>query len=390
MGDDMKLFGTELTEEELRARTGDTAAVGGLRRFTLQDGVSAGVEVVELRTAAGLVVDVLVGRAMDLGRCEYRGVPLAWRSGTGLRHPGLHEYHDEHGLSWLRSFDGLLVTAGMDHILFTAEVDAANYHYPPRSTTWNGLHGRVANIPARLLRAEEVWHQGRCRLVVEGTVTQAAVFGEQLTLRRRIEADLDGCELHLTDTVTNTGFSRTPHMFLYHINLGWPLVDEGARLVMPIQRTRWFTDSVTEQGVSYKDIPEPQPDFVEQVYEHELVDSHGRYHVALLNQRRALGVEVSWDATAFPRFFEWLHLRQGAYAVGLEPSTHHVEGAQAARDQGQMIWLEHGQHRVYRSTLRVLDGEEALAEAAGRISAVHTQPDSAIPPLTPASLEHAG
>jgi hypothetical protein len=388
MGDGMNIVGNDLDERGLRQRTGDIAAVGGLRRFTLHDGVNAGVEVVELRTAAGLVLDILVGRAMDLGRFEYRGIPLAWRSGTGFRHPGLHEYHDEYGLSWLRSFDGLLVSAGLDHTLFTAEVDASNYHYPPRPTSWNGLHGRISNIPARLVRADEIWQDGRCLLVVEGTVTQAAVFGEHLVLRRRIEADLDGLEIRITDTVTNAGFSRTPHMFLYHVNLSWPLVDEGARLVAPISHTEWYTDSVVDQGVSYQQFPPPQPDFVEQVYQHRLVDASGWYHVAVLNERRALGVELSWRSGAFPHFFEWLNLREGAYAVGLEPSTHHVTGAQAARDAGQMIWLDHGESRTYESSVRVLDGDQQLGTVKRRIQAIQIQPEGDIPPMpggTPAS-----
>jgi hypothetical protein len=230
-----------------------------------------------------------------------------------------------------------------------------------------------------LLRAEEVWRDGRCRLVVEGEVNQSAVFGEHLVLRRRIEADLDGTEFHLADTVTNAGFSRTPHMFLYHINLGWPLVDEGTRLVAPIARTRWCTPSVSEQGVSYQRLPPPQPDFVEQVYEHELVAAGGRYHVALLNEHRSLGVELSWDSQALPCFFEWLNLREGAYAVGLEPSTHHVEGAQAARDSQQMIWLDHGERRTYHTTLRVLDGSSNLQEARQRIGSIHAQPQADVP-----------
>ena len=53
----------------------------------------------------------------------------------------MHEYRDEDGLSWLRSFCGLTVTAGLDHTLFTADVDTSNYHYPFRTSAWNGLHG---------------------------------------------------------------------------------------------------------------------------------------------------------------------------------------------------------------------------------------------------------
>jgi hypothetical protein len=44
-------------------------------------------------------------------------------------------------------------------------------------------------------------------------------------------------------------------MRLDHINRGWPLVDEGARLVAPIGQTRFSTDSVQQQRVSYQQFP---------------------------------------------------------------------------------------------------------------------------------------
>ena len=70
-------------------------------------------------------------------------------------------------------------------------------------------------------------------LWAEGEVIQAAVFGEQLALRRRIEADLGGTALRITDTVTNTGATPCPHMLLYHCNIGFPVVDAGAELAYP-------------------------------------------------------------------------------------------------------------------------------------------------------------
>lgn len=356
MGDDVKVHGQELSAGELRRRTGSTDSLGGVRQVVLDDGVGRGIRVLEFRTATGLAFDVMVDRAMDLGAATHRGRSFGWRSGTGFRHPGLHEYADEGGVSWLRSFDGLMVSAGLDHTLFTAEVDASQYQYPHRSTVWNGLHGRVSNIPASLIGAGETWDGDRCVLWAEGEIRQAAVFGERLTLRRRIEADLDGDEIRLTDVVTNVGFDRTPHMFLYHINFGWPLVDAGTRFVAPVRSTVWKTDSADEQGVSYDVVPEPQPGFIEAVYEHQLVpDADGKARAALIRPEGEFGVEVSWDASAFPRFFEWMHLREGAYAVGLEPSTHAVGGAHAARDDGSMTWLEHGETRTYRTTIRVLD-----------------------------------
>jgi len=69
----------------------------------------------------------------------------------------------------------------------------------------------------------------------------------------------------------------------------------------------------------------------------------------VINERLHMGMQLEWWATELPYFFEWLHLREGAYAVGLEPSTHDVGGEAAARADGSMIWLGAGESRSYRT-----------------------------------------
>ena len=76
-----------------------------------------------------------------------------------------------------------------------------------------------------------------------------------------------------------------------------------------------------------------------------------------------------------PHFFEWQNLRSGQYAVGLEPSTHAVAGDAAARADGSMTWLEHGDSRTYATTIRVLDGADATRSARDAIRALGDQPD---------------
>lgn len=351
---DVLMIGDRLGDRAaIERHAGDLAAAGGVRSVVLEDGPGRGIRVLEFRTGGGLRFDVLVDRAMDIGLAEFDDVSVGWRSATGFRHPGLHEVNDEDGLSWLRSMSGLLVSGGLDHTLFGCEVDSSHYAYPPRATVRHGLHGRVANIPARLTGYGERWDDGRCVLWAEGEIRQAAIFAEHLVLRRRIEADLGGTEIRLTDTVTNAGFDRTPHMFLYHVNVGWPLLEEGAWFDAKVAGTIWQSDSVAAQGFSHLVLPAPQPGFVEQVYEHVLTpDADGRVRARVVNDRLGLAFELDYDPAAFPAFFEWLNLRQGSYAVGLEPSTHHVAGDTAARDDGSMIWLSHGEERRYRTVFR--------------------------------------
>lgn len=73
----------------------------------------------------------------------------------------------------------------------------------------------------------------------------------------------------------------------------------------------------------------------------------------LTNDRLGAYVELEYDTTQFPCFFQWLHLREGAYAMGPEPSTNHVEGELAAREDGTLCWLQPGAERYYRSVIRV-------------------------------------
>ncbi len=376
-----RVYGQDIDRARLARLAGDPSALGGVRSVVLDDGAERGIRALEFRTGSGLAFDVLVDRAMDIGSAEPAGPSFGWRSATGFRHPGLHEYRDEDGIAWLRSFSGLVVTAGLDHTLFTAEVDAAQYNYPFRKSVWNGLHGRIANIPAKLTGYGEEWRApDTCTLWAEGEVRQAAVFGEHLRLRRRIEADLGSNAIRLTDTVTNHGFDPTPHMFLYHINLGWPLVDEGARLVAPIARTLFATDSVRQQRVSYQRFPAPQAGFVEQVYAHDMVAADdGHLAAAVVNERLQMGMQLDWSAREFPYFLEWLHLREGAYAVGLEPSTHDISGETAARANGSMIWLGAGESRSYHTVFSILDGPEAVAEAVQAIQARQLQPAADVP-----------
>lgn len=348
MGDDMNRL-------DIARHAGDISAVGGVRAVVLDDGAERGVRALEFRTGGGLRFDVLVDRAMDIGLAEFDDLSVGWRSPTGFRHPGLHEYRDEDGLSWLRDVSGLVATAGLDHTLFGGEVDASQYRYPPRQRAGHGLHGRVGFLPARLVGYGERWYGDRCVLWAEGEIRQAAVFAEHLVLRRRIEADLGGTEIRLSDTVRNAGFERTPHMFLYHANVGWPLLDEGATFEAAIAETIWQTESVAEQGVSHLMFPPPQKGFVEQVYEHVLTpDADGRVRARVANDRRGYAFELDYDPVAFPAFFEWLNLRAGNYAVGLEPSTHHVAGDAAAREDGSMIWLEHDEERRYETVFRFI------------------------------------
>ena len=68
-------------------------------------------------------------------------------------------------------------------------------------------------------------------------------------------------------------FSPTPHMFFYHFNAGFPLLDEGTRFVAPIASVVWAAHDGPDyeaQAVGYRTASPPRVGFREQVWQHEL------------------------------------------------------------------------------------------------------------------------
>lgn len=374
----VELFGTSLSRRALSERAGSLSQFAGVRLMTLGDGVERGIRMLEFRTGTGLRFTALVDRALDLADCEYKGQAIGWHSPAGFRHPALHEYEGEGGLAWARSFSGLLVTCGLDHILFMNEVPADTYVYGPKKTVRHSLHGRISTIPARLTGYGERWEGDRCILWAEGVVQQAAVFGEDLHLIRRIEADVGASEIRLTDRVVNHGFYKTPHMYCYHINVAHPVLDEGSRYVAPISDVVWAAHAgrnYRRQGVGYRTMSGPTLDFHEQVWQHEMsAAAEGVVPVALVNDRIGLGLEVTTRKDQFPCQYEWQNFQAGQYALGIEPSTNHVQGNLAARERGEMIWLMHGDEKRYDTAFRVLDGAAEIEASEARIRAIGNQP----------------
>ena len=358
------LFGKSYRRGELLRRVGRLDQAAGVRLVTLEDGAERGVRLLEFRTGTGFAFDIVVDRAMDVGRCEMGGRPLGWLSPVGFAGPWFHE---PEGLGFLRNWGGgLATTAGLDHALFMAEDTAEQYHYPPKETESHGLHGRVSNRPARLVGYGERWDGDGCVLWAEGEVSQAAVFGENLLLRRRVEARIGESHLTVHDEVENVGFVPTPHMYLYHVNVGFPVVDEGAELLAP-------AGAVTPRGdypaEGYDRFHAPERGYVERVFEHDLAaEEGGAVPVAVVNRELGIGLYQVYRRAQLPHHFVWRMLGEGTYTVGIEPSTNRTAGRLDARERGELIELAPGEKRTYDLELGALDGNGEVDRFAARVT----------------------
>lgn len=364
------LFGRDHTRAGLLRRIGRLDQVGGVRLATLGDGAARGVRVLEFRTGQ-LAFEVVVDRSFDIARCELAGVPIAWHAPPGVVAPWYAE-HEE--WSWFRSWGGgLMVTCGLDHTLGPGEDSALAFNQPHVRTTQRfPLHGRVGSLPARLVGYGEAWDGDRCVLWAEGEVLQAAVYGEQLLLSRRIEADLGGASIRVRDTVTNVGHTPVSHMLLYHCNLGYPLLDEGSELLVPARTT------TTSYGVpvsGYRVMGPPVANATEACFEHDLIaDAEGIVPSALVNRRLGMGMAVVSRLAQLPFLTVWRMLGEGEYGVALEPSTNRDAGRWDARDRGELQVLAPEEARAYDLAFEGLVGADAIEGFAARVAVLGGAP----------------
>jgi hypothetical protein len=334
------LWGKQYTRTELVERLGDLRQLADVWAFEFTDGPEHGTRGVSFRNAAGLAFHVLLDRGMGLYDLQFQDVPIPFLSAVGAVHPA---YADPTGAGWLRSWPaGFMTPCGLTQV-----------GSPCRDGNEElGLHGRVAGLPASNTAWGADWQGDDYVLWVEGVVRESAVFGENLVLRRRIWTKLDSARFWVEDKVENQGLKPSPHMFLQHINPGFPLLGSAARLVLPEHTTQPRDEAAAAGLADCLSFSEPVADFPEQVFYHDLAaGADGGVEVSLVNPAfnggKGLGLTLRYSKKQYPVFVEWKMMQAGTYVVGLEPANCHVGGRAAERAAGRLQFLQPGETRCY-------------------------------------------
>lgn len=211
------MFGQPTTKAALRPLAGDLRQLASVRRITLDDGPERGIRALAFSTGAGLDFWALADRSLDIGPLWFRGTPVAWQGPAGFVGPALTNTQDDGRRGLERSFSGLLVTCGLDHI-----------RKPPQGT----LHGHLPFTPARVTAYGEDWDRPDPLLFCQSEITQSRLNGETLRLHRRIEAPVGATTLSIRDRIENLGAEPRPLALLYHFNFGFPALQDASQLTL--------------------------------------------------------------------------------------------------------------------------------------------------------------
>jgi hypothetical protein len=337
-----------MTARQLKPYVGTMKQLAGVTLGVLDNGRGRGVRVADFDNGSGLAFQVLPDRGMDIGRATFRGIPLSYLTPVGIAHPA---YYEPDGFRWLRSFGaGLMTGCGLSHV-GAPEAEAGMRVDGPL-----GLHGRLSNTPAENLCVAEDWVDGVYRLQVSGILREASFFAENLECRRTISTAMGKDGIVICDRITNRGVRPAPMMALYHINAGFPLLDERATLDGRVVGTRPRTDNAAAGLAEWRACQPPTAGYVEQCFYHDVdPDADGMARMTLTNPGCGLALEVAWRKAELPFFTQWKMMGCQEYAMGLEPGNCHPDGQSVERANGTLRILAPDETVEHLVTISVRD-----------------------------------
>lgn len=324
-----------MKREETLRRVGGMAQLAYVRQVRCEEGRADGMRLVEVDNGR-LRFEAMADKCLDIASLRLDGRNLTFLSKNGLQ--GNAAYESNGGEAQRSIMGGLFFTCGPDNV------------GPPHRDGARDLpmHGRFRVTPAEHLSCDARWEGDRYVLTVSGEMRVGMLFGENIVLRRTIRTEAGSTALTIADEITNEGFADFPFELLYHCNAGYPLLCEGAEIVVPSARVV-PRDGDAEKGLAgWSRMPAPIDNEPEQVFYHEGLPERVR---AGVRSPDGHGLWLSYDRAALPVLTEWKSPASGDYVVGLEPGVCHVEGAAAERARGTLQTLKPMETRRFTLTI---------------------------------------
>lgn len=314
----------------------------GVERYTLRGGKAEGTEILHVKNGLGLELCLNLDRAGDILSLHYRGVNIGYLSPNGVVRSA---YYDGIGDHWLKSFTaGFLTTSGLDNV-GVPNIDEGEA-LP--------LHGSIDNTPVSQVSIDE----NNEDISISMTILDETIFGRKLKMVRLVKVSRLNNSFIINDRILNRGDKEIPVQYLLHINFGYPLLSDKAKIHIDSSAVEPRNEHAAEDIAHWMDFKQPTANYEERCYYHVMKNKTGR--AAIYNDEVAFGVKMEFDKQKLPCFTEWKMMGIRDYVLGLEPGNSYPEGRNEARKNGRLTFLKPGSTLDYSATISIVKSEKEL------------------------------
>lgn len=258
------------------------------RKLKYYDGREKGENVILVENGC-LSFTILQDRGFDIYDLKHKGVNIA--------------FLNKGGICGFNSDFNTMFNGGM---LYTCGLDTLGRRKEP-------THGKYHNIPANLVSIKT-----DCSgIELTATVRDSGLFENNLQLERTIFCAYNSGKILIKNRLTNLGYKDAQYSLLFHMNLGYPMLDEGVEIQAPIVNTIFNKENAQERISQCLKIENPKAQAQEECFYHSLLKGD----VNVVNEKIKRRVNILYDQEKLPYLVEWKSMVSGDYALGIEPST---------------------------------------------------------------------
>lgn len=341
---------------------GHDSQIYGIEEHRLVGGKGDGMRLYEIHNGKGLDITVSPDRNADITRLRYKGINMSYMSPCGYVAPA---YYDSIGSNWLNSFTaGFLTTCGLNGVGTPCNDQGEDVP----------LHGSIANTPCdQTYFTEEIenvvteGYTGQITyLVVRAVTRDETIFGRKLRLGREIKVSTEENSFIITDTIRNTGDKEEPVEILYHMNMGYPLLDEDSVITIPSIDVRPRDEHAAEDIANWMRMEKPAAGYQERCYYHmfrrpseaerDIINCNPYVTTVSIEQPKInTRLSISFDTAKLDGFVEWKMMGVRDYVLGLECGNCYPDGRDVMRKTGMLKFLKPGEEKTYTVTVTVED-----------------------------------
>jgi len=308
---------------------GHPSQLCGVEEHRLVGGRGDGMRLLEVNNGKGLELTLSPDRNLDIARLRAKGVNLSYMSPCGY---AASAFYESTGTNFLKTFTaGFLTTCGLQNVGTPNTDDGEDLP----------LHGSIGNTPADQVS----WKEEGDELVVASLTRDETIFGRKLTLERKLCVSLNENSFTLEDRITNTGDRTEPVEILYHMNMGYPLLDEESIVTIPAKEVIARDEHAKKFIDSALTMEKPTAGYQERCYYHVFEGHEGK--ASIYQPKLDMGLTISFDPQELDGFVEWKMMGIRDYVLGLECGNCYPDGRNVMRKTGMLKLLQPGESVTY-------------------------------------------
>lgn len=306
----------------------------GVEKYCLSEGKAKGMEIYHAKNGKGLDLCVSLNRNGDISQLSYKGINLSYLSPVGYVNSS---YYDDKGNGFLKSFTaGFLTTCGLT-TFGTPSLD--NGEELP-------LHGTISNIPT----SNSSYEVTDKEIIIKTTTRDEGIFSHKLVLKRTISISLIANEFTIHDEIINTGDQESPLMILYHMNIGYPLLDENSELKINSSNIIARNEHANEFLKEWNLMDKPTPNYLEMCYYHKFSK---KPEVSIYNKKLNVGLSIDFNKENLDCFTEWKMMGVRDYVLGLEPGNAYPDGRDEMRKKNILKFIQPNETKEYEVKIKI-------------------------------------